>query len=96
LQGLLAFQGARFCGVLISTIFETQEKKRFQALTGKYDKDLEFNRSFIDAYRFCAQKMGVTLDISVLEQEIENQDWQKIALDYYKECPALFTRREFS
>ncbi len=96
LQGLLAFLCARFFGGVISIIFETQAKKRFQALTGKFDKDLEFNRSFIDAYRFCAQKMGVTLNISVSEQEIKNSDWTKIEIDYYKECPAIFEMRKFS
>jgi hypothetical protein len=95
-KGLCAFLGARFVGGLVNTIFETQEKKRVQALTGIYRKDLEFDRCFIDAYRFCAEKMGVTLDISVSEQEIESGQWYAIEVDYSEKKPVLFEVRKFS
>jgi len=95
-KGLVAFLSARFVGDFINTIFEGQEKKRIQTLTGIYHKDLEFDRCFIDAYRFCAEKIGAPLDTSVSDQEIESQQWQFIKIDYSEQDPVLFERRKFS
>lgn len=96
LQGLLAFLGARFVAGFINIVLEAQEKKRIQTLTGTYHKDLEFDRSFIDAYRFCADKIGVISDISISEQEMDSQQWQVIQLDYSEEDPVIFKIKKFS
>ncbi|MHC5831062.1 MAG: hypothetical protein ACYT04_87660, partial [Nostoc sp.] len=61
-QGLVAFFCARFFGGFVNIILEAQEKNRIRVLA-KVNYN-EFDRCFIDAYRFCANKIGVTLDLS--------------------------------
>lgn len=93
-QGLAAFFGARLLGGVINTILEAQEKNRIRALAGvRYN---EFDRCFIDAYRFCANKIGVTIEPSVSEQEIESDQWQVVYTDYSQQNPVLFEMKEFS
>lgn len=93
-QGLAAFFGARLLGGVINTILEAQEKNRIRALAGvRYN---EFDRCFIDAYRFCANKIGVTIEPSVSEQEIESDQWQIVYTDYSQQNPVLFEMKEFS
>lgn len=93
-QGLAAFFGARLVGGFVNTIFETQEKIRIKALAGVWYN--EFDRCFVDAYRFCANKIGVTTDPYVSEQEIENDRWQIVYVDYSEQNPILFEMKEFS
>lgn len=93
-QGLTAFFGARLLGGFINTIIEAQEKNRIRALAGVWYN--EFDRCFIDAYRFCAHKIGVTIDPFVSEQEIESHQWQIIYMDYSQQNPVLFEMKEFS
>lgn len=93
-QGLIAFLCARFLGVFINTILEAQEKNRIRVLArANYS---EFDRCFIDAYRFCANKIGVTLDLSVSDQELESNRWQILYQEYYHQNLILFKIKDFS
>jgi hypothetical protein len=94
-KGLVAFLSARLIAALVNTVFEAQEKNRIRSLggAGVYS---EFDRCFIDAYRLCANKAGITLDLDVSEQEIESNRWQ-IACDNYRlKNPTLFEVKQFT
>lgn len=93
-QGLLAFFIARFIGGFLNTFLEARERKRIRDTFG-IDVN-EFDRCFIDAYRFCANKIGLTLDYSVSEEELNSDRWQIIYLDYSTQDPLLFQARNFS
>lgn len=93
-QGLLAFFIARFIGGFFNTFLEAREKNRIRDTWGININ--EFDRCFIDAYRFCAIKIGLTLDFSVSEEELESNRWQMIYLDYSTQDPLLFQVRDFS
>ncbi|MBD1864535.1 MULTISPECIES: hypothetical protein [Trichocoleus] len=94
-KGPAAFTGAMLIAVLVKTILEAQEKSRIRAVEGAriYSK---FERCFIDAYRFCANKAGITLDLNLSEEEIESNRWQ-IAYDNYRlKNPTLFEVKQFT
>ncbi|HEY9615116.1 hypothetical protein [Allocoleopsis sp.] len=93
-QGLLAFFIARFIGGLVNTFLEAREKRKIRDASGIVIN--EFDRCFIDAYRFCANKIGLTLDYSISEEELESDRWQIIYLDYSTQDPLLFQARNFS
>ena len=92
-QGLASFFCARLIAGLISTIAEGKENTRMRKLSGFYYS--EYDRCFIDAYRFCANKIGVTLDISVSDEELESFAWQFVASDYARKEPVLFKVKKF-
>lgn len=92
-QGLVAFLSARFLGGIINTLLEAQARNQRRLVSGvNYN---EFDRCFIDAYRFCADKIGVTQDISASEEELESDRWYLIYIDYSQQNPTLFKVREF-
>ncbi|MEH1921615.1 hypothetical protein [Nostoc sp.] len=93
-QGLVAFLCARFFGGFINSILEAQEKNRIRVLA-KVNYN-EFDRCFIDAYRFCANKIGVTIDLSVSQQELASNSWQIVYSDYSHQNPILFKMKDFS
>ncbi|OUL18759.1 hypothetical protein BV372_33975 [Nostoc sp. T09] len=93
-QGLVAFLGARVLGGVINTILEAQEKNRIRVVAGVWYN--EFDRCFVDAYRFCANKIGVTLDPSASEGEIESNRWKIFYIDYSQQNPILFKVKQFS
>jgi hypothetical protein len=92
-QGLTSFLCGRLISGLISTIAETKEKKRMRKLSGIHYS--EYDRCFIDAYRFCANKIGITLDISVSDEELESSNWEFVASDYARKEPVLFEVKKF-
>ncbi len=92
-QGLIVFAFSRFVGSILNIFLESQERFNFYKLSGiDYS---EFDRCFIDAYRFCAKRVGVTLDISVSHEEIENSRWQFVINDYALKNPVLFKMKNF-
>jgi hypothetical protein len=90
-QGVATFLVARFFGlVVISSFIDSQEIKRQAALGGfKYN---QYDKYFIDAYRFCANKIGITSDPSISEREIENDQWRETYADYYQQNKVLFEK----
>jgi hypothetical protein len=90
-QGVAVFLSTRFLGlIVIYSFIDIQEIKRQVSLGGfKYNR---YDMYFIDAYRFCANKIGVTLDLSVADQEIESDQWRAIYADYYQQNKILFEK----
>ncbi|MCX5965479.1 MAG: hypothetical protein NT070_20825 [Cyanobacteria bacterium] len=92
-QGVTAFVFARLVGSILNIIVESQERLNIYKLSGiDYG---EFDRCFVDAYRFCANRVGVTLDISVSDEELEKSIWQFVVSDYARKNPVLFEMKKF-
>ena len=87
-HGLIAFLCARFIGSIISTNLESQERFRIHQLSGANYS--EFDRCFIDAYRFCAKRVGVTLETELSNEELKSTIWQLMINDYAQKNPVLF------
>lgn len=93
-QGLVALLCALLLGSSINTLLEAQARNRIRAMAGTSYS--EFDRYFVDAYRFCATKLDVSLDLSTSPQELGSDRWQFVCEDYAQQNPTLFEMKKFS
>jgi len=89
-QGVLVFFATIFLGGIIKIIIESIQMKRLYLKTGMVLSASDKN--FINAYRLYANKLGITTDITVSDEELEEENWMPVFDDLVAKWPKLVKR----
>lgn len=73
-QGVLAFFIGKFSASMISHALQFRQTSRYHKLIGRPITASEVH--FFSAYRLHASRMGVTTDITLRDEEIEEDNWK--------------------
>jgi hypothetical protein len=83
--GVLGFVLGRMAGGVIFHIFHIyylkSQLKKYGVTFGVTE------REFFNSYRTCASKIGVTTDLDLSEDEINDNKWEIVFEDYMEKCP---------
>jgi len=89
-QGIIAFFIGKFLGWAISQVFELQQMKKIKEIVGVPLTASE--RSFFNAYRMHASKLGKSLDIDVSDEELTEENWKPAFEDLAVKWPEVVSR----
>lgn len=89
-QGLVAYFIGKFIGWCVGRVIEVMETKRYFKLTGHPFTVSE--RSFFNSYRLHAVKHGITTDIELSEEEMEEDNWGPSFEDLVTKWPKVVAR----
>ncbi len=89
-QGVVAYFGAKFIGWCVARVIEVIQTKRSFKLTGFAFTASE--RCFFNAYRLHAAKHGITTDIDLSEEEMEEENWRPAFEDLATQWPEVVAR----
>lgn len=89
-QGVLAYLVARAGGWLLSQPLEMLAARR--ALVSIGHPLTQSERSFFNAYRIHAARIGVTTDLSLSDEELAESHWEPVLLAFAREWPDVARR----
>lgn len=89
-RGVLAYFAARLVAGVVNWILTMQETRMYfrkvgQALTAS-------ERNFFNSYRLHASALGITTDVEVADEEMENANWEPTFLDLATKYPEVVAR----
>lgn len=89
-KGTLAFLLGQLTGWIINEGIDLWHSKRIYSKTQTPFTLSEIN--FLNAYRLHADKIGITRDLSVSEQELKEENWDQCFNDLYLSYPKIVAR----
>jgi len=89
-QGVVAYFAGKFTGWCVARVIEFIETRRYFKLTGFAFTASE--RCFFNAYRLHAVKHGITTDIDLSEEEMEQENWRPAFEDLATQWPQVVAR----
>ncbi len=89
-RGVLAYFIARFLEGVIAKVLDVRETRMYLKEIGEPLTASE--RNFINAYRLHANRVGVTTDVSVEDEEREKENWESTFMDLAMKYPEVVAR----
>lgn len=89
-QGVLAFFIGKLVAGLISQVLQFRQTRRYHKLTGHPFTASEVH--FFNAYRLHALRIGVTTDIDLKDDEMEENHWEPVFQTFAMEWPGVVRR----
>jgi multidrug transporter EmrE-like cation transporter len=89
-KGVLAFFIARLFAGVMNLILNWRETNYYYSELG--DAITASERNFINAYRLHASRLGITIDVAVSEEEMNEGKWQLVLTDLAWKWPKVVDR----
>jgi hypothetical protein len=89
-QGVIAFFVAKFTAEIIKIAIETIQMKKIHSKTGLALTVSEIN--FFNAYKLHASGLGKTMDITVSDEELKEENWRPVFEDLAIKWPEVVRR----
>lgn len=89
-QSVIVFFIAKFLAGIVKFSIEGIIDKRFTKKTGVVVTTSE--RNFFNAYRLHASRLGKSIDITVTDEELKEENWKPVLIDLARKWPEVVKR----